>query len=898
MNIAEIESELQDLVDKRFDPATFIFRFLEIYNAPKATVTKLKQGSGNHADRAGDVLWKNKLFFRISKDGQAANTVDAMLADPLIKKHNPRFIFATDGEEVYCRDRKADQAIDVSFKKLNDQFLFFLPLANIERYEAPAENPADIKATGRVAKLYDAVLEANGDWIERDYTHDLNQFMTRLLFCFFAEDTSIFEKDIFTSTVMSLTQEDGSDTAAILGAIFQAMRTKPEDNACLPDYARRFPYVNGGLFRDDTQVPKFSKRARRLLKECGELDWSDINPDIFGSMIQAVAQPGLREDMGMHYTSIPNIMKVLQPLLLLSLEEEFEAAKNSEARLNKLLQRIYSIRIFDPACGSGNFLIIAYKALRRLEMRIFERQKEIARQWLLPMTAIKLTQLYGIELTDFAAETAKLSLWIAEYQMNELFRETFGSAPPVLPLRESGNIFQGNAAQLRWQSVCPIEDGAEIFVAGNPPFEGARGQSPSQKEDIRTVLSQNYPGANSLDYVCIWFQLAAEYVGAGAAQAAFVATSSVCQGQSVSLFWSELISRSIEIGFAHSPFKWRNNAAGNAAVTCVIVGIRKKSSSRKILFEETSFRVVPNISPYLTDNANIIVERRPKPPIGVPPLVLGNQAIDGGHLILSKDEADELILKSPKAARFIRPVYGASDFVDGMSRYCIWVGDADYGVAKQIPDFSSRFEKVRQYRETGGEVARSLLSIPYRFRYVHEAKDCLLVVPRTTTERREYIACGILGKEAIVTDAIQVVYDPPMYVFGILSSKMHMVWLKAVGGKFKTDPRYSNTLVYNTFPIPALSEQQRNSLEDHAYAILGAREVHAGKSLGWLYDPDTMPADLLEQHHKLDETLECIYFGRSFRGDAERLQHLFKLYAANASRELVATVASTPKLRT
>lgn len=400
MNIAEIESELQDLVDKPFEPGAFVFRFLEIYAAPKATVTKLKQGSGNHAKEMGDVLWKNKLFFRVAKEGQAANTVDAMLADPLVKKHHPRFVFATDGEDVYCRDIKADQVVDVSFKRLNDQFLFFLPLANIERYEAPAENPADIKATGRVAKLYDAILEANGDWIERDYTHDLNQFMTRLLFCFFAEDTSIFERDIFTSTVMNFTKEDGADTAAVLDLLFESMNTKPEKRSHLPEYAKRFPYVNGGLFRDKTKIPKLSKRARRLLKECGELNWTDINPDIFGSMIQAVAQPGLRENMGMHYTSVPNIMKVLQPLFLFSLEEEFAAAKDSEIKLKKLLQRIYKIRVFDPACGSGNFLIVAYKELRKLEMRVFERQKQIARQWSLAMTEVKLTQFYGIELTD------------------------------------------------------------------------------------------------------------------------------------------------------------------------------------------------------------------------------------------------------------------------------------------------------------------------------------------------------------------------------------------------------------------------------------------------------------------------------------------------------------------
>jgi hypothetical protein len=419
MNITEIELQLKELVGQPFDPATFVFRLLEIYDAPKATVTKLRQGSANHAKTAGDVLWKNKVFFRVAKKDQAAATVDAMVADPLTRQHKPRLIFATDGVEVYCRDTKADQSVDVAFGKLNDSFDFFLPLAGIERYDGVAENPADIKATGRVAKLYDAILEANPDWIGHDHTHELNLFMTRLLFCFFAEDTSIFEKRLFSSTLFSLIEDTGSNAVRVLETVFLAMNTPTEARDSLPEYARRFPYVNGGLFRDNSPVPKFSKRARRLMKECGDLNWSEINPDIFGSMIQAVVEPEMRGDMGMHYTSVPNIMKVLQPLFLLSLQEEFEAARDSEAKLNKLLHRLYHIRVFDPACGSGNFLIIAYRELRQLENRIFSRLKEIARQWTLPMSGVRLNHFYGIELADFAAETAKLSLWISEYQMNE-----------------------------------------------------------------------------------------------------------------------------------------------------------------------------------------------------------------------------------------------------------------------------------------------------------------------------------------------------------------------------------------------------------------------------------------------------------------------------------------------
>jgi hypothetical protein len=380
-------------------------------DAPKATLTKLRHGLGS-ASRAGDLIWKKKLFFRAGA-GPVDDLFSEMASEPIVKKQQPRLIFATNGQDVICRDVKSDETIECPVPKLAEHYLFFLPLAGIERYEAPVENDADIKATARVAKLYDAILEANGDWVERDYTHDLNQFMTRLLFCFFAEDTSILEKDLFTTTVMDHSAEDGSDTDSVLQAIFQSMNRRKEHREGLPIYACRFPYVNGGLFRDETRMPKFSKRARRLLRECGELYWKEINPDIFGSMIQAVAQPGMRTDMGLHYTSVPNIMKALVPLFLGSLENELQDARDSESKLKRFLERLYSLRVLDPACGSGNFLIVAYKELRRLEMQAFQRLNEIARQGVLPISRIQLSQLYGIELTDFATETAKLSLWIA-----------------------------------------------------------------------------------------------------------------------------------------------------------------------------------------------------------------------------------------------------------------------------------------------------------------------------------------------------------------------------------------------------------------------------------------------------------------------------------------------------
>ncbi|MDP2761456.1 MAG: N-6 DNA methylase [Sideroxyarcus sp.] len=894
MNIAEIESSLKDLVETPFDADTFIFCFLEIYDAPKATVTKLRQGTTNHAKEPGELLWKNKLFFRVAEKGQAAATVDAMADDPLAKKHAPRFLLATDGEEVYCRDIKADQTRDTGFDKLNDIFDFFLPLAGIERYEGVAENPADIKATARLAKLYDAILEANPDWVGNDHTHELNLFMTRMLFCFFAEDTSIFAKDLFTSTLMDLTREDGADTSSVLASIFAAMNTHDKEREGLPEFARRFPFVNGGLFHDKTPIPKFSKRARRLLKECGELQWKDINPDIFGSMIQAVVEPGLRGDMGMHYTSVPNIMKVLQPLFLMSLEEEFEAARDSEARLQKLLQRIYNIRVFDPACGSGNFLIIAYRELRKLESRIFERQKAIARQWSLPMTGVRLTQFFGIELTDFAAETAKLSLWIAEYQMNEQFKVQFGSAPPALPLSISGNIAHGNACRMEWLKICPHVDGAETYVVGNPPYLGSTWQSDEQKQDLQIVFSPHAKTYKNLDYVACWYLKGAVYCRIVNAQCAFVATNSICQGEQVPTLWPLIFRQGLEISFAHQSFKWQNNASKNAVVTCVIVGLRQISKARKLLYYGDLSRVVKNIGPYLLEMDDLIVSKASTTLNRLPPMERGNTPTDGGNLILSPKEKDELLTQYPSAAILIRRIYGSQEFIQGIERWCLWIEDEHIALALSIPEVKNRVEGVRKCR-LGSPAPTTVekAAVSHRFLQIQDYGKAALLVPRVSSEFRQYLPVGFVGDDIIVGDRAFAIYGAEGYVLGVVASRLHAIWTAAVGGRLETRLSYSSTLVYNTFPLPDLSADQKVILEGHAIEILGAREAHPGKTIAWLYDPETMPADLLQAHKELDDALECIYIGRPFKNDTERLEHLFKLYANMTKKE---QVTKTPKI--
>ena len=877
MNIAEIESSLKELVEAPFVPAEFPFKLIEIYDAPKSTVTKLRQAAGG--DLFAGMVWKKKLFFRVAEKGDSAAAVDAMRSDPLAKKQDPRFFMATDGVEVIAYDAKLDQACDVPLRALNDSFDFFLPLAGIERYQGVAESPADIKATGRLAKLYDAILESNPDWTGVDAAHHLNIFMTRMLFCLFAEDTSIFDSGLFTQTMATMTREDGSDTASVLETLFLAMDTPETKRKSVPEFARRFPYVNGGLFRDRVPIPQFNRRARRLLKDCGALHWSVINPDIFGSMIQAVVEPGMRSDMGMHYTSVPNIMKVLHPLFLLSLEEDFEASRDSQAKLQKLLGRLYGIRVFDPACGSGNFLIIAYRELRRLESRVFERLREIG-QRSLPMTGVSLSQFCGIELADFASETAKLSLWIAEYQMNEVFKAEFGAAPAALPLRDTGAILHGNACRVDWLKACPPDPAKETYVVGNPPYLGSSNQDESQKSDMDRIFAPLTDSYKNLDYVAAWYLKGAYYCAAANAQCAFVATNSICQGEQVEMLWPLVFARGVEIGFGHQSFKWRNNASNVAGVTCVIVGIRKRGPGRKTLYVGDLARTVKNIGPYLLEMDDTIVAKEARPINGLPKMDKGNMPTDDGNLLMSGDERSELLAAFPAAAKFVKRYFGSQEFIKGIERHCLWILDDDAAEAATIPPIKARIDAVAAFRlASKAPTTREYAIYPHRFRQIQGYGVDSIIVPRHFSEDRDYFTIGFVpGEDAIVSDAAMAIYGAEPYVLSLLSSRLHAVWVSTVCGQLETRIRYSNTLGYHTFPLPALSESQKRELEDHAWRIIEAREGHPGKTIAWLYDPETMPPDVAKAHRDLDDALERIYIGRQFKNDTERLEHLFKLY--------------------
>ena len=878
MNITEIEEQIQALTET-FDPNTFIFDLLSAYGKPKAAIARLKsegRGSYNVSKDEDSIIWKKQLYYKHVNEENLHIIIDDLKKSELAKKYESRFIVVTNDIDIVAIDMKTGDSLDSKIQELNRKVDFFLPWTGREKAQTYSENVADVKAAEKMAKLFDLLREDN-EIVDEESSHALNIFLSRVLFCLFAEDTGIFKKDLFTNSIEGHTQDDGADLNAYLQRLFDVLNTLERKD--IPEYLDVFPYVNGGLFADRYEIPTFTRKSRRMLIECGAgLNWSEINPDIFGSMIQAVVDPEERGNMGMHYTSVPNIMKVIEPLFLNDLYEELEKNKLSLKKLEILLHRLEKIKIFDPACGSGNFLIIAYREIRKLEMEIFNCIQKLTPQQDLALSGIKLSQFYGIELDDFAHEIAILSLWLAEHQMNVASKLRFGQANPSLPLNKGGNVICHSANDVDWADFCPILPGEEVYILGNPPYLGARTQSQEQKEEMHKVLG-HLDGVNSLDYIAAWFYKGAEYIEKGGKGLGLVSTNSITQGEQVSMLWPHILEgKNLCINFAHTSFKWTNNAKNKAAVICVIVGISKNSGKKKQLYTDGFYKELNNISPYLTDTKNIYIHKRSKPISRIPEMVYGNQPIEGGFLIMNADERREMLERNPESERFIMKLTGGSEFLRGSERWCIWIEDDELNDALEIPDISNRINKVKAFREGGGQVASALVNRSHQFRYRHRAKNSFLLVPCTSSERREYLPIGFFSADYLTSHSAQIIYDAEPYILGILSSKAHMLWVKAVCGQLKTDIRYSNVLCYNNFPIPKLSERQKNMIEAAAFDILEQREKYPELRIADIYDPDKMPEDLLQSHRRLDKVVNECYLKSEFANDTEQLSYLFKLY--------------------
>lgn len=877
MNIGQIAENVRTLL-LHTDQKTFIYDLLTAYGKPKASVTRLQAGEYNISKDKDYVLWKNNVFFCHT----TAHTPEAILAQmktsEVVKKQKPRFLITTNFDRFCAYDLKTDEPLDIAFVELTSKFDFFLPWAGMEKSKQTIDSPADTKAAEKMAKLYDLILDQNP--VQTDEArHGLNVFLSRLLFCYFAEDTSIFDEKLFSKNIESHTNADGSDLAEYLQGLFKVLNEEERGDA--PAYFQSFPYVNGGLFAKHIAVPAFNKRSRELLIRCGiDLDWSEISPDIFGTMFQGVVNVQQRENMGQHYTSASNIMRVIEPLFLNDLYDELEKSKGSQKKLQELLGRIQSIRIFDPACGSGNFLIIAYKELRKLEMEVLNELSAVNKQMDFGLSGIQLRQFFGIELDDFAHEIALLSLWLAEHQMNLVFMKRFGKVAPTLPLKPSGNIICDNATQIDWFDVCPASD-QPVYLLGNPPYYGSSLQTDEQKEDMKHVFADSDLYKN-LDYIAAWFYKGSQYISKSTSPAflGFVTTSSICQGEQVSMLWPSIYNFGIEIYFSHISFKWQNNAKKNAQVSCVIVGLRKVSSQPKYIFGGTHRRDVVNINPYLVaTKTNIILPKRSQPLADLPEMTYGSKPTDGGHLLMETEDKDKILKAYPQAGIYIKKFIGASEHTKNKERWCLWIEDKKLDAAKAIPPIAARIDLVKKFRLASKKPQTNLrASVPHKFgepRY--EPVDSILI-PIHGSERRSYIPFGFLGKDVVASNATQVIYSNKRHVFGLISSRLHNVWIKASCGKIKEDPRYSSTLGYNNFPVPKLTEKQVKSITAGAMSILVARENFSELNLAELYDPKNMPEELLEAHQTLDKVVESCYRSKPFEDDEDRLEHLFKMY--------------------
>jgi hypothetical protein len=919
MNAVEIEAALSDLSVEPFDVQEFPYQFLSAFGNKEVALKRLRSGNNNASDMPSGVLLRNNIHLATCEVGKVAETLQALRLSPSTAKAKAKFILATDGETMDAEELMTGETVTSAYTDFPNHFGMFLPLAGISTIKEIKDNPIDVRATGRLNKLYVELLRDNPEWAKAERRADLNHFMSRLIFCFFAEDTGIFNSTgLFSKTVEQMSERDGSNAHEVLESIFRAMNIKTQDRAAtqpkLPNWAGVFPYVNGGLFSGSTEVPRFSRIARTYLNHAANLNWKEIIPDIFGSMIQAVADDEERGALGMHYTSVPNILKVLNPLFLDDLRTQLEVCADNKAKLLNLRKRMARIRVFDPACGSGNFLVIAYKQMREIESEINRRRGEEQLG-----SEIPLTNFRGIELRDFPAEIARLALIIAEFQCDVLYRGQQDALAEFLPLDAENWIVSGNALRLDWLNICPPtgtgvkvvsddlfntpldqkeidfeNEGGETYICGNPPYLGSTWQSAEQKDDLRAIFDHRCKTWKSLDYVAGWFMKAADYGTHTPSAAALVSTNSICQGQQVPILWRMIFETNAQITFAHTSFKWANLASNNAGVTVVIVGISTKVGKIRKLFSVADdgsavVKETENINAYLVSGIDIIVDKVAVPTDDRATMLWGNKPADGGNLLLTYDEAQQLIKESPAASEFIKPFIGADEYINGALRYCLWIPDEKLDQAKEIQQISSRLLAVSTMRSKSTKKPTVEAALfPHKFVELRQTgNESIVVVAGISSENRPYLPCGVLERGTILSNKNYALYDAPLWNMALIASRLHWVWIGAVCVRLEMRFSYSNTLGWNTFPIPVLTEQNKSDLAECAESILLAREAHYPATIADLYDPETMPENLRLAHERNDEVIERIYIGRRFKNDTERLEKLFEFYTKMTANKSV-----------
>ncbi len=899
LNHATIIKGFEKLAGDR-DPENFFFDFLKILKFSAATIKRLKMANGNRnvAVLPGDFALAKEIYFHVAHAGEDLTAVlRDLVEDERSGKQKIRFFLTTDFETVVAYDRRVDDWTSFAFADLRENYEFFLPLTGL--YEKPlaySAHPADVKACEKMGKLYDVIRAQNH--YEKDQLHDLNVFLTRLLFCFFAEDTGIFPIDgQLTKAIESLTKSDGSDLPEFFERLFWILDMSPDHPGRRQETAQlsAFPYVNGGLFREKIHVPTFNARARNILIECGRLEWKEISPVIFGSMFQSVMDPEQRHELGAHYTSEKNIFKVISPLFLDDLKAELSDILELKVkgvrkrRLEEFQQKLADIRIADPACGCGNFLVVSYRELKTLELQAVEsilktednRDRSVFMDWVKDYSKVSINQFYGIEIEEFPVDIARVSMWLMEHVMNCRFGKLLGTVIPSIPLKTGAQIVCANALRTDWETVFPVQNLS--YIIGNPPFGGASTMTKEQKAEVRAVFN-GVECSGTLDYVTAWYGKSVALLDKNVAiECAFVSTNSICQGEQVAPLWGGFFKQGIHINFAHQTFQWRNEAKDNAGVHCVILGLAKQEREHKQLFLYDSPKAEPKscevkqINAYLMEADETVFITSQNSQLSAPlPMVRGNQATDGGNLIIEPEDYEKFSTIETLAP-YIKKLMGSKELLHNLPRYCLWLVDAPKTVL-QLPLVSERIERCRDMRLSSRDPGcRRLAMRSHEFRDLNNPRTAI-AIPRVSSERRQYIAMGFIESDTILSDRCHMVPNGTLYDFGILESRLHMTWMRTVCGRLKSDYNYSRDLCYNTFPWPKVTASQREVIENLAGNVLIAREMHPDMTLADLYDPDMMPDDLRKAHTELDVAVETLYRKHPFESDDDRLHHLFERY--------------------
>ena len=856
---------------------TFWNEFFQMFGIDAIEVGMYEQFVKKFDNHAGEIdyFWPGKLIIEHKSAGKDLDAAYNQAMDYILgiedRKKWPRYIIVSDFKRIRLIDIVEHHDDTILLSDLVNHIEKFSFLAGYNNKRIEGQHPVNVKAAEVMGRLYDLLKESNYP------EEDLDTLLIRLVFCMFAEDADIFEKNIFSAYLEFHTNDDGAGMGGALTEIFAVLDTPLENRqTTMISELRNFPYVNGGLFSKQIYAPSFNREMRDILFEASRLDWRYISPAIFGSLFQCIMDPAMRRELGAHYTSEDNILKLINPLFMDNLRHDFQVAKGNKKALIQLWDKMSMIRILDPACGCGNFLIISYREMRLLEMDLL---KELyGNQMVLDESHLYVDHYYGIEIGEFASMVANLSIILMDHLMNLEMRNRFGQSRDIIPLKEKANIVCANSLKLDWSEIVDPND--LTYIVGNPPFVGAKIQTDEQRMDMLPFFKKN---AGIMDYVAAWYVKASNMMAINPKiRTAFVSTNSITQGEQVEPLWKPIFESGFKINYAYHTFKWSNEAKGVAAVHVIIVSFSLQTL-KPILFDiidnQMTSKLCKHINAYLVDGPDIFLLNRSKPICNVPEIGIGNKPIDDGNYLFTKEEMQQFVELEPRSQQYFHPWIGSREFINGESRYCLWLGDCTPSELNSLPHCLKRIEAVRDFRlSSKSEGTRKLAERPTRFHVENIPTSPYLVIPEVSSEKREYVPIGFMDQNTFASNLVKVMPNATLYHFGVVTSKMHMVWMRYVCGRMKSDYRYSVGIVYNNFPWPDVDEHQIKAIESAAQHVLDARNNHPNDSFALLYDPITMPEDLRKAHSTLDAEVEKAYNSKGFKSDNDRIVFLFSKY--------------------